>query len=324
MNVAVQYPMHSPTKGRPFADETLYSGKPDLAAPRFDNHDDFYAFLDNNRGPPSIPQQQNNHPHSPTDNISRPPVANSFPVQGGQTRSRPPSYSGSRSEEMLQLSDSASAKMHRQNGRRGNNTRPSSGSRPSNNINNFNGEKSPPGTAGSAQSTPTRQTRPLSPDGPPAGMGRAASIQRLKSPSVMNCVLQPLEHKVKEYESLMHREEDQIVRLDDELRALQERREEAQMRFLEAKAKHDDYRRQYHDVERALRGELPVSAAPAPIQRERERPMSYCEEEPDDDEEEELAPPPPMNRRVQSQHSFGRASGKGKSRFRFSLFGGDR
>lgn len=107
----------------------------------FGSHDDFYAFLDSNRGPsmastagpsgPSgpnglnglngpnerspppapMPPQQQHQRNQPSQ--SRPPVTNIFP-----DRSRPPSYSGSRSEEFL-VDKSANAKMARQNQRRG-------------------------------------------------------------------------------------------------------------------------------------------------------------------------------------------------------------
>jgi hypothetical protein len=40
------------------------------------------------------------------------------------------------------------------------------------------------------------------------------------------------------------------------LRSLQERRRHAEEKFAEAKAKHDEYERQHHDVSRALRGEI--------------------------------------------------------------------
>ncbi|EKD18449.1 uncharacterized protein L3040_007527 [Drepanopeziza brunnea f. sp. 'multigermtubi'] len=82
-----------------------------------------------------------------------------------------------------------------------------------------------------------------------------ASIQRLESPRIMTSVLQPLDGKVKEYSSRMQNAQAQMAQLDAEMAALMERKKQSEKRFLEAKTKHDDYRRQYQGVERALRGE---------------------------------------------------------------------
>ncbi|KAK6088939.1 hypothetical protein SCUP234_00143 [Seiridium cupressi] len=337
MNVTAQYPaaMQSPTRARGPRefDDVPFRGK----QARFDNHDDFYAFLESNRGPGGVntglpPQAQNSPqsqqqrnvqtgPHSSPGDQSRPPVSNTFqpPQRSGSNRSRPPSYSGSRSEELLvdRHSDSSNKngennhKVQRQNGRRGGGRPPTAGG-PSGG--------SPARTAGSSpqrQQDPARPTSSGSSNLDSAG----AAIQRLKSPSVMTCVLQPLDQKVKEYNGLMHKEQDEMARLDEEIRLLQERRSQAEMRFLDAKSKHDDYRRQYEDVERAMRGE--ISAQREPPQRPMvQRPMSIRDEDEDfDDEEYE---PQPVHRRVQSQQSFGRTSQKGGfgARFRSSIFGG--
>lgn len=69
-------------------------------------------------------------------------------------------------------------------------------------------------------------------------------------------MLQPLDAKVVEYGTLMADAQGEMSRLDEEMRLLQDRQREAEQRFLDAKAKHDDYRRQYSDVERALRGDF--------------------------------------------------------------------
>ncbi|KAF3763409.1 hypothetical protein M406DRAFT_331930 [Cryphonectria parasitica EP155] len=102
--------------------------------------------------------------------------------------------------------------------------------------------------------------RPVSPDSSllatPTGLGLGPGIQRMPTPSLASSVLQPLDAKVAEYGALMAEAQAETVRLDEEMRALQEHQREAEQRFLEAKAKHDDYRRQYADVERALRGDL--------------------------------------------------------------------
>lgn len=78
----------------------------------------------------------------------------------------------------------------------------------------------------------------------------------------------------------MEEAQTQIMQFDEELRALQERRRQAEDRFVEAKSKHDEYERQHQDVARALRGELEQTRAPRPMPRMeslesfRERPVS--------------------------------------------------
>lgn len=96
--------------------------------------------------------------------------------------------------------------------------------------------------------------RPASPESLPTPTGH--HIRRLSTPSIPNTVLQPLDAKVVEYGTLMAEAQGEMSRLDEEMRLLQDRQRAAEQRFLEAKAKHDDYRRQYSDVERALRGEF--------------------------------------------------------------------
>ncbi|KAI1120989.1 hypothetical protein F5Y10DRAFT_257295 [Nemania abortiva] len=319
----------------------------------FGSHDDFYAFLDNNRGPsmasasgpgasasasarspppaPMPPQQQQlqqqppqHQQQRPVTSQSRPPVTNLFP-----DRSRPPSYSGSRSEELL-VDKNSGAKIARQNQRRGG-VPPTATMKPMSAPRQRTTSPTPPVSGGSS---PTHPHRPVS---------GAGSIQRLKSPSVLECVLQPLDQKVREYDMHMRREQEEIKRLDDELRIVQARRAEAEARFNEAKGKHDEYQRQYSDVERAMSGELPMSPRspqqrPATMQGAggamgQHRPMSMrrfgdeVDGEEFDDDEDFAAPPFGPGRRINSQQSFGRASQKtgGKERFRFSnLFGGGR
>ncbi|KAI1145013.1 hypothetical protein F4825DRAFT_444967 [Nemania diffusa] len=332
----------------------------------FGSHDDFYAFLDNNRGPsmastsgpsasdrspPPAPmppqqqqplllqqqlqqqQQQQQQRTAPTQ--SRPPVTNLFP-----DRSRPPSYSGSRSEEQLLTDKNTGAKVARQNQRRGVPLTATTATKPPSSSSSGPRQRTtsptPPVSGGSS---PTHPHRPVS---------GAGSIQRLKSPSVLECVLQPLDQKVREYDLHMRREQEEIKRLDDELRVLQARRAEAEARFDEARGKHDEYRRQYTDVERAMSGELPMSPRsqqqqhpqlqrPATMQgamtQQGQRAMSMrrfpddVDGEEFDDDEDFAVPPFGQGRRINSQQSFGRASQKtgGKERFRFSsLFGGGR
>lgn len=387
MNVTAQYPVtvHSPTqikaRGPRDLEDVPFRGSKQA---RFDNHDDFYSFLDSNRGPGGngpvapgggpggmtatqiqIPPQSQrgvqtlDSPTSPGGpDQSRPPVTNSFvPQRTSSGRSRPPSYSGSRSEELLvdrrgengvngggpQKNGDAGTphKVQRQNGRRGGGARPgTAGGGPPPNSGTNNKNMSSPRTNGtsSPSSHPRRNSvevngngvngRPASSDSLNNAAG--AAIERLKSPSVMSCVLQPLDQKVKEYTGLMHAEQDEMTRLDDEIRALQERRSRAEMRYLDAKSKHDDYLRQYQDVERAMRGEAPLSrdsnvprTLPQPSShQQQQRAASLRDDEEEFDEEEEYVPEP-VHRQMNSQQSFGRSSQKGGfgARFRNSIFG---
>lgn len=57
--------------------------------------------------------------------------------------------------------------------------------------------------------------------------------------------------------------------MDAEMAVLQSRRREAEEQYMAAKAKHDDYRRQYQGVERALRGEPDVSFSRLSVESER-------------------------------------------------------
>ncbi|KAI0397529.1 hypothetical protein F5Y17DRAFT_346868 [Xylariaceae sp. FL0594] len=327
---------------------------------QFDSHDDFYAFLDSNRAPsmsmaapgPNVPvasdrasmsssqapilqQPQRN----PAPGHARPPVS----TYGD--RSRPPSYSGSRSDEGT---SDRSARIARQNVRRGAPTKPPpSGPRPR------ASSPTPPVSGGSSPTHPRDGSRPVSSPVDPEAAG--ASIQRLRSPTVIDCVLQPLEAKVREYQAAMQRQQDDIKRLDEELEALQARRAEAEGRFSEAKAKHDEYKRQYNDVERALSGDVGPLMSPAlqqQQQQQQQRPTAVhgpgsvagsaarpptganhpqqgrfgdhpYDDDMDDDDRSYISPPyGAPSRRIQSQQSFGQTSQK-KERFRFSsLFGG--
>ncbi|KAH9906010.1 hypothetical protein F4778DRAFT_779397 [Xylariomycetidae sp. FL2044] len=425
MSVAVQYPAtfamnSSPTRPRQqhqsprdyIDDAALYHtspGRPNNQ--RFDSHDDFYDFLEKNRGPgPStsslhansgMPLQSSSQPPPPPSSSSashmpmrpapnaamnragppeqqqqsRPPMAtNSLPSQQQQQqqqqrRSRPPSYTEGRAEEMLagrpqSSSDEDRKHLQRQTGGRrphgpSINTKPPptrSGSPPlrtsladrsptqyhprrTDSSSDPSMAAPPPAAAASSSSSSQQQQQQAA-----AAAAAAASIQRLKSPSVLDCVLQPLDQKVQEYGALMTSEQEQMARLDDEIRALQGRRADAEARFLEAKGKHDDYRRQYADVERAMRGEAPAVPALPPMvagggggaQRGLQRPVSFRDDDDDDDDlddedDEDLGHGRPgqqqgggNNRRNYSEQSFGRQSQKMRTRdrFRISLFGG--
>ncbi|KAI0903742.1 hypothetical protein F4823DRAFT_259267 [Ustulina deusta] len=313
----------------------------------FGSHDDFYAFLDSNRGPsmatsmggtsvssssemspppapmPPQQQQQRNLPIQ-----SRPPVTNIFP---DRSRLSSGSFSGSRSEETL-VDRNSSAKMARQNQRRG--------GPPTKQITGPRQRTTSPTPPVSGGSSPTHPhcSRPVSGAGDRDSAG--APVPRLKSPSVIECVLQPLDQKIREYDQIMRREQEEVKHLDDELRALHERRSDAERRFNDAKAKHDEYRRQYTDVERAMSGDLsrePQQQQQRPTTMQgpgsQQRPMSARRfgdgvDGEDDLEDDDFATPPfGPGRRINSQQSFSRASQKtgGKERFRFSnLFGGGR
>ncbi|TGJ78354.1 hypothetical protein E0Z10_g10415 [Xylaria hypoxylon] len=329
----------------------------------FGSHDDFYAFLDNNRGPamavnpngstpngagemappqaPMPPQQQQQQQQQLQQqqqrngsSQSRPPVTNIFPDRSRPT-SHSGSYTGSRSEELLLVDRNSGAKMARQNQRRG-----APPIKPAAAPRQRATSPTPPVSGGSSPTHP-HSSRPVSGAGDRENGG--GPIQRLRTPNVLECVLQPLEQKIREYDQLMRREQEEIKRLDDELRVFQARRAEAEGKFDDAKAKHDEYRRQYNDVERAMSGELPMSPrepqqrpttmnGPGPGPSAQQRPMSARRfgdegEEFEEDDEEFAIPPFGPGRRINSQQSFGRASQKtgGKERFRFSnLFGSAR
>ncbi len=99
---------------------------------------------------------------------------------------------------------------------------------------------------------------PPSPTKAKDSLSAGNTIPRLNSPSIMASVLQPLDKKVQEYDAQMNEAQNQMAQLDAEMAALHERRREAESRYIAAKTKHDDYRRQYQGVERALRGEPEV------------------------------------------------------------------
>ncbi|KAF6832356.1 hypothetical protein CPLU01_06181 [Colletotrichum plurivorum] len=194
-----------------------------------------------------------------------------------------------------------------------------------------------PRTAAEAQTSPrvpsqTHQPAALRAPSPPPtnaaappngvshlGLGdSAADISRLNSPSISKSVLEPLQRKMYEYHSLMEEAQGQMARLDDELRQLQERRHQAEQRFVDAKTKHDEYERQHLDVERALRGDYgpPMHQQQMQMQQQQQQPQMYNN-----------SPPAPA-RPASSLMSYderpmsGRSSFQGKKgKFRISLFG---
>ncbi|RYP50147.1 hypothetical protein DL768_004264 [Monosporascus sp. mg162] len=307
-----------------FDERALHFTKPNS---QFSSHDDFYAFLENNRSDQNIhgihgplnpnantpPQQSQMQPQqkrqsgpgmSPNhyQGHTRPPVS---------SRQRAPSYSaqGSQSEEMLVAKTEAAQKAVRQNARRpvkpppaSSSSSPSSGpqqSRPSSSSNRPGGGLDSPAAQQQQQQSPKGRLNPSSPEAlaPPASGAVGASIARLQTPSLMDSVLKPLEQKVREYSELMRQEHDQMTRLDEELRALQERRAEAESRFLEAKSKHDDFRRRHDDVERAMRGEPPLPREPQQPPPQQQLPVREAGHP-------QSGPPPPQQRYPERPMSF--------------------
>ncbi|KAH7349256.1 hypothetical protein B0T11DRAFT_288843 [Plectosphaerella cucumerina] len=146
-----------------------------------------------------------------------------------------------------------------------------------------------------------------------------SSPGRVSSPSITQSVLLPLETKMREYYEHMEEEQKRMRQLDEEIRALQDQRHQAEERFIDAKSKHDEYERQHMDVERALRGDFP------PRQQQQQQPIQQSQQPP-----QPVAPSPSWTMtRAPSMDSFderptsGRSGGgnpKGRSRFRMSLF----
>ncbi|KUJ11901.1 uncharacterized protein LY89DRAFT_738540 [Mollisia scopiformis] len=139
------------------------------------------------------------------------------------------------------------------------------------------------------------------------------SIPRLNSPTIMSSVLQPLDGKINEYGSQMNDAHAEMARLDAEMAALQERRREAEKRYMAAKTKHDDYRRQYQSVERAMRGEPDMAFSRLSMESERPSTQQTAQQ-----------PPTPggMHSRTESWNSFNEPKRESGSRFRISkLFG---
>ncbi|KAH6663899.1 hypothetical protein B0J14DRAFT_254798 [Halenospora varia] len=211
---------------------------------------------------------------------SRPPVTNSAPLcpGGASGAPRPPSYPGHPSEELLNKTKAVfQLQQQRRRGyRRGDELGEGPDQLATNQPANSRPERTtssrPVSISVSNQSAPVTRDRPNHPskNGPgsespepvspirPEGSGSlnpGTTIPRLNSPSVMPSVLQPLDKKVQEYDAQMHEAQNQMAQLDSEMAALQEQRREAEKAYMAAKTKHDDYRRQYQGVERALRGE---------------------------------------------------------------------
>ncbi|KAK8022562.1 hypothetical protein PG993_013329 [Apiospora rasikravindrae] len=314
MSVAVQYPfpgMHSPTtaSSKPVLPPSYHSpatstssppckpsgGRPSTSS-KFDSHDDFYDFLDSNRGsnggplnPNSNNMQQGGSPNMQRPvpingpDQSRPPVTRG--TGGAQMRSRPPSYgSGSRSEEMLvdkhreqrdrerrqQQQREAQLQQQQLQLQQQQNASPAG---PAGAGKPVGGPRSPTSDSPSANATwragsgahpqssqqpqqSSQNARPTSSDSASSSEGRPMARTNTAAGAALGAAIQRL-NKVTEYLGFMTQEEDDIARLDKEIATLQARKAEAEARHAEFKSKHDDYRRQYADVERALRGDAP-------------------------------------------------------------------
>ncbi|KAF4874191.1 hypothetical protein CGCSCA1_v006740 [Colletotrichum siamense] len=169
--------------------------------------------------------------------------------------------------------------------------------------------------------------RPPSP--PTAGMNLGLAgdeISRLQSPSISKSVLEPLQRKMLEYHNLMEEAQGQMTQLDAELRALQERRRQAEQRFVDAKGKHDEYERQHLDVEKALRGDyaMPIPQPQQQQQQQQIHPQASQQQH----QMYNDSPPRTLGRPASSIMSYderpmsGRSSMQGKKgKFRISLFG---
>jgi hypothetical protein len=147
-----------------------------------------------------------------------------------------------------------------------------------------------------------------------------SDISRIGSPSIATSVLHPLESKMREYADLMDDAQRQLSQLDDELIALQERRRQAEERFVDAKAKHDTYERQHADVERALRGDFQQQhgMAPPPFQQQQQ----FHQQQQFGSRPSLSRPRPPSADSYGERPMSGQSHGtKGKGgRFRLSLF----
>ncbi|KAK1993752.1 hypothetical protein LX36DRAFT_684092 [Colletotrichum falcatum] len=159
---------------------------------------------------------------------------------------------------------------------------------------------------------------------PPTPPGVGDDIDRIQSPSISKSVLEPLQRKMLEYHRLMDDAQGQMAQLDEELRALQDRRRLAEQRFVDAKAKHDEYERQHLDVERALRGDLPTYQ---PQQQQQQQQQQYGHSIMNGNHGNGNSPPRTAPRLASSIMSYderpmsGHSSVPRKGKLRFSLFG---
>ncbi|KAF7552008.1 hypothetical protein G7Z17_g4611 [Cylindrodendrum hubeiense] len=239
----------------------------------------------------------------------KPPGGGNGPPSNGQgppgPKSQPPSYPGPPQEDGPLNSNSQPRQGHYRRNTEHAVRRPSqsdatprSGPEPPNSATSPPRAGGPPNGRRGQLMAESQQRRPTSPGGHSVS---GNSIHRLNSPSVMKSVLQPLEQKIHEYDNLMQEAQQQMLQLDEEIRVMQDRRMQAEERYLEAKSKHDEYERQHEGVGRALRGEPERILSPEPMARV-ERMDSYDER-------------PVSNQSSQKM--------KGRSLLRLSLFKGN-
>lgn len=263
--------------------------------------------------------------------VANPPAGHRDQFAGPQfpNRSRPSSFAGAPADDPRRHSAAMPNGRHRPHQQERPNGRPSSqGHPPFSPSGPWPKTRAPP--SGKPTNPQNRRSHPLAAEprvrapSPPEPNNPRNPVNRLESPSIAKSVLQPLEHKIIEYDRLMHEAQDQMAQLDEELRQLHERRRQAEEHFLEAKAKHDDYERQHVDVERALRGELDNVMLPQHHQaQQQQQPMVH------------QATPPPQESRMElaegyerrptsnptSKHSSRTRKMGTRDRIKMSLFG---
>ena len=157
------------------------------------------------------------------------------PTSGEQSSSFSPSSAWARTGHQQETPGKRSS----QQARRGHSSQQADPRHPS--AAGIEAQVSPPRGAAAAQAAQTAQ---------------ADQLNRLGSPSIPETVLGPLMQKIAEYDGMMKDTQRERDQLEDELRALHERLRSAEDRYQEAETKRNEYRRQYEDVDRALRGEF--------------------------------------------------------------------
>ncbi|KAL2063711.1 hypothetical protein VTL71DRAFT_5516 [Oculimacula yallundae] len=150
----------------------------------------------------------------------------------------------------------------------------------------------------------------------PVGNANAAGndIPRLNSPSVMSSVLKPLNEKMMQYTAQMDEAQSLMDSLDGEILRLQSRRMEAEKVHMAAKSKHDDYKRQYQGVERAMRGEPDMSFSRLSVESERPSTQQTIHAQPRRGDMGRVEVERGMRSRTESWNSLGPEGGKRESK----------
>ncbi|PVH77277.1 hypothetical protein DL98DRAFT_517388 [Cadophora sp. DSE1049] len=274
-----------------------------------------------------------------------PPVVNNTSSRRGvvEDRPRPPSYSGGPHEELLNKTNEAMRRRQEQQQqqqqprRRGyrrtdeDDQSPTRPSPPQSSRAEASGpsqsdsaayKQSLPNTRSRSDPVPSQQSPTRSSEheqrfsrGKESSQAMGNAIPRLNSPIVMSSVLQPLNGKIQEYNSQMNDAQNLMDQLDAEMATLQERRREAEKQYMAAKTKHDDYRRQYQGVERAMKGEPDVSFSRLSVDSERPTTQQTVQQQPRPPHDE-------MRARTESWNSMGGESKRESRGFKLrSLFG---